>query len=194
MIWFTSDQHYWHENIIKYCNRPYANAAEMNESLIANYNQLVKPEDTVYHLGDFSMAFRPVETYVHRLNGTKHLIAGNHDFCSYLHKKSRTSDGHVMWTNKYIECGFTSVSTEGLITIAGQEVLMHHMPYNGDHGVNDRYTEHRPKDEGKWLLHGHLHGKYKTKDHMIDVGVDVWDFKPVSIDTIASIILKETRG
>ena len=62
MLYFTSDHHFWHTNIIQYCNRPFVSIEEMNEVLIQNWNDLVLPEDEVYYLGDFSMAARPVNS------------------------------------------------------------------------------------------------------------------------------------
>ncbi len=79
-IWFTSDTHYYHSNIIKYCNRPYKDVEEMNEALIRNFNAVVRPEDTVYHLGDFGFSHVDKLKYIlSRLNGNKVLIYGNHD-------------------------------------------------------------------------------------------------------------------
>lgn len=80
MRWLTSDTHFNHANIIRYCARPFANAHEMNEVLIARWNEVVRPEDTVYHLGD--VAFGSVEQgqrIVERLHGSKVLVLGNHD-------------------------------------------------------------------------------------------------------------------
>jgi len=51
--WFSADDHFGHGNIIKYCNRPFKDSNDMNSSLIRNWNQRVKPEDTVFHVGDF---------------------------------------------------------------------------------------------------------------------------------------------
>ena len=52
-IFWTSDSHYFHNNILKYCNRPFGSVEAMNEALVANWNSVVKPDDHVYHLGDF---------------------------------------------------------------------------------------------------------------------------------------------
>ena len=81
-IWFSSDHHFFHNNIIKYCNRPFETVEEMNEALVKNWNSVVGPDDHVYHLGDF--CFGNVEKWnwclePGRLNGHIHLILGNHD-------------------------------------------------------------------------------------------------------------------
>ena len=69
---FTADQHFGHANIIKYCNRPFATSEEMDEILIRNFNQIVKPEDTTIHAGDFTLHKNREEVqkkYINRLNG-----------------------------------------------------------------------------------------------------------------------------
>lgn len=78
--WVVSDTHFWHENIIKYCNRPYANAQEMNEDLIAKWNARLKENDIVWHLGDFCFGCKEhITEIVPRLNGRINLVLGNHD-------------------------------------------------------------------------------------------------------------------
>lgn len=79
MIYFTSDPHYGHANVIRYCARPFRDVQEMNEALINNWNSVVTQDDTVYVLGDFSLGFSEVERYSSRLLGKKFLIPGNHD-------------------------------------------------------------------------------------------------------------------
>jgi len=76
MIYFTSDTHFDHENIIKYCNRPFKDVNHMNESMIENWNNTVNDTDTVMHLGDFSFKS---DKFINRLNGNITLIKGNHD-------------------------------------------------------------------------------------------------------------------
>ena len=77
---FTSDQHFFHYNIIKYCSRPFESVEEMNEVMIERWNAVVKPDDIVYHLGDFSLStVSAAHGICCRLNGTKYLIRGNHD-------------------------------------------------------------------------------------------------------------------
>jgi calcineurin-like phosphoesterase family protein len=76
-IFFTADTHFGHNNIIKYCNRPFKNSDEMDEVLIFNWNNIVNHSDTVYHLGDF--ALRNPNEYIKKLKGNVILIPGNHD-------------------------------------------------------------------------------------------------------------------
>lgn len=197
VIFFSSDPHYFHQNVIKYCNRPYLTVEEMNEDLVKRWNSVVKPEDTVFVLGDFSLAFRPVEIYSFRLNGTRKLQPGNHDFLHSYHKKSRTKENQDKWIQKYKDYGWevlpeqTTMEFEGL----GQVNMCHH-PYSdigdvrSDNG--DKYAKWRPFDDGKILLCGHIHEKWHTKKStngtlMINVGVDVNDFTPVSLDQIIAI-------
>lgn len=186
-IWFTSDQHFWHKNVIEYCKRPFSSVEEMNELMIQYYNELVKPEDTVYMLGDFSLAHRAVTTICPRLMGNKHLIAGNHDHCHPIHAKEK--EERLQKARKlYYEAGFKSICLEDTRLIAGQIVHLHHMPYQSADATDERHQRWRPEDKGSWLLHGHVHEKWKQKGRMINVGVDVWNYRPVHIDEIAELI------
>jgi calcineurin-like phosphoesterase family protein len=76
-----SDTHFYHANIIKHCNRPFPTAEAMNEHMVSAWNRVVAPADTVWFLGDFCMKCSPAQAQgmLERLNGTKHLIVGNHD-------------------------------------------------------------------------------------------------------------------
>lgn len=158
----------------------------MNGELIKRWNQLVKPEDTVYYLGDFSLS--PSALWIVRqLNGTKSLVPGNHDRVHPAHHKNK----EVKMKNAieaYLNAGFSSITLEDSIQIGDKTVLMHHMPYVEDQTYKPRYEKYRPVDTGLWLLHGHIHELWKVKNKMINVGVDVWDYKPVSIAQIEEII------
>lgn len=190
MIYFTSDPHYWHANVITYCGRPHKDINEMNEALIKGWNDVVMQEDTVYCLGDFSLAYRAVEIVTPRLSGKKYLVPGNHDFCHSYNKKSRNPERRAEWIRKYEENGWIVLPEQTSLNIDDVgEVQMCHHPYVLDptHG-DDKYEKWRPNDDGRWLLCGHVHQNWKFKDKMINVGVDVWDFKPVSIEEIKKII------
>ena len=79
--YFTSDTHFGHANIIKFCNRPFKNVEEMNQKLIENWNSVVGPNDLVFHLGDFAFGGQPLWRYIReQLNGNIILIKGNHKY------------------------------------------------------------------------------------------------------------------
>jgi calcineurin-like phosphoesterase family protein len=152
---FTADTHFFHARIIGYCTRPFKTVEEMNEKIIANWNQAVKPEDVVFHLGDF--AFKDHKELLNRLNGTVVFIRGNHDKVGIL--------------------------IEAWIEFAGETWCMVHDPASV------------AKDIGKYILCGHVHEKWKVqkrKDQVfVNVGVDVWDFRPVQMKGIIKLLKKE---
>lgn len=179
MIWFTSDPHYWHKNVLTYCNRPFSSVEEMNEGLIENWNSVVGAKDTTFILGDFAFSgVVKAKEILRRLNGVKYLVMGNHDWHNKAHK----------WE----EIGFSifdETKTQDHIVIGNEFVTLSHFPYKG-HMHDERYFEKAPEDQGGWLLHGHVHKAWKVKNKMINVGVDVWDYKPVSLEEIKEIIQK----
>lgn len=188
MIFFTSDHHFSHRNIIKYCSRPFQSIEEMDAEMIRRWNEVVEPSDTVYYLGDFALSLEPVERVVPQLNGDKILVMGNHDICHPLNKKKAKLGGEV-----YLRAGFRELLTETSLSIADQDVLLHHFPYGKiEDQYGGKYNQLRPKDQGRWLLCGHIHEKWKTQGKMINVGVDVWDFRPVAIEQIEKIMRSVT--
>lgn len=87
-IWYTSDSHFDHANIIKYSGRPFKDVEEMNECLIARWNEVVRPSDHIWHLGDLTMHRQIGQIkyrILDRLNGHKRLLLGNHDMDSVEH-------------------------------------------------------------------------------------------------------------
>jgi calcineurin-like phosphoesterase family protein len=189
MVYFTSDLHFYHANVLKYCSRPFADVEEMNKALIKNWNDTVKPEDTVYCLGDFSLAAQPVQVFTPVLNGTKYLIPGNHDFCHSYHKKGRSEENREKWKQKYTDWGWIVLPEQTTLEIPGAGIVnMCHHPYYLIEPMDDKYKKWRPVDDGKWLICGHVHEKWKVSGKMINVGVDQWDYKPVSIDEVQKII------
>lgn len=189
MIFFTSDHHFSHQNIIRYCARPFSNAEEMDAEMMRIWNEVVAPSDEVFYLGDFSLSAQAVRTIAPKLNGTKHLIMGNHDLCHPVHKKKAATALEI-----YREAGFGALELSREMEIAGESVLLHHLPYLSPNAVDrygDKYNQYRPENLGKWLLCGHIHQKWKRVGRMINVGVDVWGFKPVPITAIEEIIRGE---
>lgn len=164
--YWTSDLHFGHNNVINYCDRPWASKEEMNEAIVAIWNKKVRPQDTVYVLGDFSLNPKAVLNYGPRLNGTKILVVGNHDACFEYEFKRKANNMRDKYLNQ-----FQDVQNEIRLKLKnGTEVLMSHFPYSLEY--DQRYKKYRPEDKGGWLLHGHLHAKYIKNNKQIDVGFD----------------------
>lgn len=193
-IFFGSDHHFYHANVIKYCDRPFSSVEEMNEIMIQRHNETVGPDDDYYHVGDFAMAIRPVETITPRLNGRKILIAGNHDWCHSYNKKSRGERGPVV-RGTYYNNGWTHICEQMSMELEPKLIVdLCHLPFTDDRAFpHDKYAAWRPKDNGRWLLHGHTHSKerFRTDLRMVHVGVDAWDFRPVPLATVVAIIKGE---
>jgi calcineurin-like phosphoesterase family protein len=183
--WFTSDLHFGHANVIQYSSRPFADVDEMNEALVDNWNARVAPDDTVWVLGDVAMG-KAHETlpFVELLAGRKILVAGNHDRCWHGHRK-----GVDTWTQRYLEAGFAEIHQGAVpMNIGGRAALACHFPYRGDSHDEDRFVDARPVDRGAWLLHGHVHERWRVRDRMINVGVDAWHQAPVSEAEVVALI------
>lgn len=180
--WFTSDQHFGHKNIITYSKRPFADVDEMTEELVRRHNERVRPDDVVYQLGDFSMSDRYVRPLLERLNGRHILIPGNHDDCHSCHR------GFEGATIRYLKLGFAQVLQRTTLDFEGEVVKVEHLPYLGSGEFKEKYLEHRPIDDGRWLLHGHVHDAWKVRRRMINVGVDQWNYAPVHWDEILQVI------
>lgn len=183
--WFTADHHFGHTNIIRYCDRPFTDVDAMNRTLIERWNERVETGDDVWVLGDFALG-KIDETLpiAGQLHGRKVLITGNHDRCWAGHGRRAGQ-----WEERYLEAGFAEVR-HGTITIEldGVDVLACHFPYRGDSQERDRYVEQRPADRGRWLLHGHIHERWRQRGRMINVGVDAWAYRPVSAAELRQLI------
>jgi calcineurin-like phosphoesterase family protein len=171
---FSSDYHFFHANIIKYCNRPFKDLEQMHETIIRNHNQRVKPEDSMYFLGDFGFsassnrAFRgegqpySVDDILSQMNGKNwNFVSGNHDKSS---NKLKTKNSQITLRQ-------------------------------GDLNIQVLHDPTYAKVDYDIVLCGHVHEKFKVKElHycgkstiIINTGVDVWNFKPVKLDEILSI-------
>lgn len=196
-VYFTSDQHFGHKNVISYCARPFSSVEEMNETLIHRHNQVVKPEDTVYHLGDFSLSEKWVDEVSPRLNGKKFLCPGNHDFCHSVH--GRKPQKVLKAAQRFMRHGWTVLPEQHQVMIGKVPVLLCHLPYSyvgeGDKEAQ-RYAALRPKPaHHKYLLCGHVHSNWRVMQHkhsgklMYNVGVDVHTYYPVSAEVIMCNLL-----
>lgn len=178
---FTADPHYWHKGVIEKCKRPWATIEEMNAGLIANWNAVVADEDEVYILGDwfFCGTIKAREILI-QLKGKKRWILGNHDWGKI--KRHRAA-----------EFGIDFMVDVFCIRLGRYDVQLSHFPYkgSGDHTAEERYIDHRLEDKGGWLLHGHVHHLWQTKGRQINVGVDVWNYAPVSEHTLIELMNKD---
>ena len=157
----TADEHYFHSNVIRYCDRPFKNETEMRHTLINNNNEVVGPDDQVFHLGDFAMIgpsqHEKISGILRKLNGKHHLILGNHDECKPF---------------RYVNSGFISVHTALWV----EEFVL----------VHDPSVYCACRHELGILAHGHLHQLYDMiqSKKVINVGVDVRNYYPVTLDQL----------
>lgn len=179
--WHTADWHLGHQNVIEYSGRPWASADEMTEGLIERHNERVAPGDTVWVHGDVAL-HRSQLVHVKRFNGRKILIAGNHDSCWDGHKRSARGAA------AYLDAGFAEIQADGIVPrhiLGSRPVMLSHLPYADPADPDQRYASKRPVNQGMPLLCGHVHEKWRVKDRMINVGVDVNDWYPVPAEQLA---------
>lgn len=175
-IWFTSDTHFNHENIIQHSKRPFRDLEHMTEELVSRWNACVAPGDTIYHLGDFALSWGKkhaeiIDSLLARLNGNKWLIVGNHDRKEVV--------GNSRWAG-------VAHYHELKLNLGGehkQRIVMCHYPLRSWNQM------HR----GAWMLHGHCHGSLQgAQGKILDVGVDVHDFKPISLESVQETMEKHS--
>lgn len=157
-IWVISDTHFGHENIIKYCNRPFSSLSDMNETLVDNWNKTVKDGDIVYHLGDvyFGLQGKVLE----RLKGRKRLILGNHD------------EGKDTYLHKY----FQKILVWRMFPEF--KLLLTHVPvHEGTLGGKVQVN-----------VHGHIHDKVINDKRYKNVSVEQTNYIPVHIEELASYV------
>ena len=174
-VYFTSDTHYHHTNIIKYCERPFTDIPSMHEGLVAAWNSTVADDDVVFHLGDYAL---PKSSQLHELRdmtlglkGSKFLVRGNHD---------KLSDDFLL------SSGFKS--TYGSINIGG--VLLTHHPLHEAITRDLCILKLGPFDH---VVHGHIHHRdVPNFDAHYNVAVDRNEFKPVPLDVAVPPHLHES--
>lgn len=157
MDFITSDTHFGHANIIQYCQRPFSSVEEMDEILVTNWNSVVKPEDWVYHLGDFALGkAENVAKYRERLNGRIFLVRGNHD---------RPADF-------MLKAGFTSVVDRYVFSTRKRPVVAQHRP--NIPRINPNFG----------LFYGHVHNTPHESftEHSLCVCVELHEYKPLPLD------------
>ena len=164
-VFFTGDTHFGHGGALGLYRRPFASVSAMNGALVERWNATVGPEDEVWHLGDFAIRqpHAAVAELLGRLNGKKHLVSGNND-------PPATTE----------EPSWASVQPYAELTLDGVLLVLCHYPFR----------RWRRMDKGAFDLHGHCHGRLAPQPRQVDVGVDAWDFRPV---TLAQILAHRRR-
>jgi calcineurin-like phosphoesterase family protein len=167
-VFFTADHHFGHSGILdpsKHCNRGdhFSSIEEHDRVLAEMWNAVVSPRDTVWHVGDFSYkaSFEHAERIFKKLNGTKHLILGNHDKVS----------SRLPWASQQLMAQIS-------VPVAGH-------PKN-KHVILCHYAMRTwpRRHGGSLMLFGHSHGAMAGCSQSMDVGVDVWGFRPVTLEEI----------
>jgi calcineurin-like phosphoesterase family protein len=160
-VWFTADTHFGHGGAIGRFKRPFRSVAEMDEAIVAGWNATVRPDDEIWHLGDFAVRAPPqrVAVLLAGLHGRKHLITGNNDGTATLAAQ-----------------GWDSVGAYADIEVEGTRLILCHYPFRTWDGMY----------KGAFNLHGHSHGQLTGLRRQVDVGVDVWDFRPVRLSRICA--------
>jgi calcineurin-like phosphoesterase family protein len=185
-IWFTADHHFGHENIISYCERPFANAVEMDAHMIGRWNAVVSDDDIVYHLGDFTLGDEHLaRAYFRQLNG--HIfVLGN----AWHHDARWLPVVNIVGTSgKLAKTGlapYYSASHHQIKILPALHVL--EFPEFGKNGYSQALVLcHYPlavwdrQHYGAWHLFGHSHGRHQNLGFSFDVGVDCNQFRPVSL-------------
>lgn len=187
MIYFWSDLHLGHTNIIRYCSRPFNNPEEMSSHMAVQYKNTVRSEDTVYWLGD--IAFNKTGSDYAReflFTGKNHCIIGNHD--RHFNNGQKIDETAPLNEKLFVNTSFDSFHDTLEIEYAGKKIILSHIPL---------------RNEGKYdfNFHGHLHGNvdagrfnecsdyYDIRFHL-DVSVDneYVNFCPLDIDSCMKIM------
>jgi len=173
-IWFTSDTHYGHVNIIKYSNRPFKSIDEMDSELIRRWNEVVKAGDQVFHLGDVMMGpnvATRLQVLRPALNGYIILVQGNHDRGPGIYRKAGFDHVCSRWDG-------------ALPDDNGVRILMRHHP---PERPEPRHAEY------DLILCGHVHEKWLNRGKVVNVGVDQWNYTPVSLETLVQRFASRRR-
>ena len=162
-VWLTADLHFGCENVLKYRYRPFNSVREMNEEMVKNWNMMIEPEDTVYFLGDFAVTDEALEMYAPRLNGEIHMVMGNHD-----HNRSK----------KRLMSLFKTVAADPFLLDTYYNIdnyILRHLWLC--HYPLQRHPIH-------FTCSAHVHNLFTVAINMVNVGLDCWHFKPVSLHQI----------
>lgn len=158
-VFFTSDQHFGDHRRLFIDRRPFASVDEMDGAMTERWNAAVSADDTVWHLGDLTRLRNAdrIDALLSSLNGEKHLIVGNND-----------GPATLAWP------GWASVGHYAEIEVDGRDLVLCHYAFRTWNGMG----------RGRLNLHGHSHGRLRPVPRQFDVGVDAWNFAPVTLEEI----------
>ena len=175
-VFFTSDTHFWHKNIIKYCSRPFADVEEMNQALIDNWNSVITRNDTVFHLGDFVFGGTTKrDNILSQLNGDIILIKGNHDDYRNIEHYSQLLiqiGEDLIYLNHYPFLTFAGAYRENVYQLFGH---LHSGPYS----IVENLISSDEKEAGM-ILSGDKGRLQYLMSNQYDVGVDNNNYKPIN--------------
>lgn len=179
-IFFTSDTHFDHGFVADL--RGFDSTREHDEWVVDQWNSRVGKRDVVWHLGDVGIGnLSRFEGSLTRLNGTIHLITGNHDECAPgIFRNAHTKQ--AKWLDE-----FASIQQFARFKVGDLQFLASHFPFNGEgkRDTPDRFSEFRLRDEGIPLVHGHTHdgdqrlSRSVESSRMFHVG---WDAHHAPVD------------
>lgn len=190
MRFWTADTHFGHENILRLGpGRPFRTINEHDSALVDRWNAVVGPDDEVMHLGDVAMKVSAMADVVPYLNGRITLVAGNHDQC-WTESPSKRANRAVGVVARYLDAGFVEVIASGQTTaqIEGIDVVVSHLPAEGDPFTTERYLKQQPETYGRPLVCGHVHHLWRTYGRQVNVGVDHWGYAPVAEADLAEVL------
>ena len=161
----------------------------MNAALDDRWNAVVGDSDEVVVVGDLAMGNLAESLAVAaQLRGRKLLVPGNHDRV-WAGRKVAPAAAAL-----YEAAGFTILPEQYDETLHPGEsaaasarpraIQVCHFPFVGDSHESDRFLDHRPRPRGQWLLHGHVHDRWRQQDRMVNVGIDAWGGHPVSTEVL----------
>jgi len=187
-IYFITDHHFGHANIIEFCERPFTDVDQMDAVLIRRWNTKVAPDDQVYHLGDFTLG-EDAESYFKQLNGRIRIlgISWHHDRRWLPRRNILSPDMKVSNLTVGIYPFLATANGHPIEVLPPMHVIEMDIGEKYPHAIvlcHYPLAEWDRKHYGAWHLHGHSHGKYRGNGLIMDIGVDNHDFYPVSLNKI----------
>ena len=173
--WFTSDLHFGHANIIRFCERPFDDVHHMNVAICENINNAVTPEDELWILGDLAMGnVDKTIPIVRRFTaGRTVLVPSNHDKCHPMFGEKADR-----WRPVYEKSGLVIAEPSTTLTLAnGVEVEVNHFPYTGDSRDKDRFEQWRPADTGTRFAPNGKQSKFQKTSHGMPLQTALEDHK-----------------